>query len=109
MKNRHMLFLLFFILLFTVAICICLSNNLQSATKLDPNAPLHPSAGINLNTATFEELTMIPGIGENLANNIIAYRQQNGPFHSVEELMHVKGFGKSTYEEVSRFLSVGGK
>ena len=46
---------------------------------------------VDLNTATAEELDTLPGIGESLARRIIAYREANGPFGSIEEIMEVSG------------------
>ena len=58
-----------------------------------------PRAGININTATAEELEALPGIGEVIAARIIAYREQNGPFRSVEDLIHVQGISDQTIDE----------
>ena len=51
---------------------------------------------VNVNTATQKELVLLPGVGKKTADNIIAYRQQNGNFKTVEDLLKVKGFGKKT-------------
>ena len=55
---------------------------------------------INLNTATKEELLTLDGIGESYADRIIAYRENNGPFQSPEEIMQVKGIGEKTYQKI---------
>lgn len=55
-------------------------------------APINQQ-GINLNTATLEELTSLPGIGEYLAGQLILARE-NQPFHFIEDLGAVKGFGE---------------
>ena len=44
---------------------------------------------INLNTATIQELTTLPGIGDSLATRIIEYREQNGKFNSIEDIKNV--------------------
>ena len=49
---------------------------------------------LDLNLATVEELSTLPGIGEELAGRIVAYRAENGRFESVEELMNVSGIGE---------------
>ena len=46
---------------------------------------------VNINTATVEELCTLSGIGESRANAIITYREQNGPFQSIEDIMKVSG------------------
>lgn len=49
------------------------------------------SGKVNLNTAGKEELMTLSGIGESRADAIIAYREANGPFGSVEEIMNIEG------------------
>jgi len=61
---------------------------------------------INLNTATTEELTSLPGVGEVLANRIIKYRSSIGRFASREELMKVKGIGKSKFGAIKDLVRV---
>ncbi|KPN72773.1 helix-hairpin-helix domain-containing protein, partial [Neisseria sp. 74A18] len=50
-------------------------------------------AAVNINTATEEELKALPGIGPSKAAAIVAYRQHNGQFKSVDDLKNVKGIG----------------
>lgn len=51
---------------------------------------------ININTASVEELQQMKGVGETRAQAIVAYRDQNGPFEQVEDLLEVNGIGEST-------------
>ena len=55
---------------------------------------------VNINVATEAELLWIKGIGRTLAKAIITYRDQNGPFQSIDDLAHVKGIGPSTLEDI---------
>jgi competence protein ComEA len=55
---------------------------------------------IDLNRATAEELESLPGIGEELARRILEYREENGSFKSVQELLEVKGIGEGKLEEI---------
>ena len=63
---------------------------------------------ININTATSHQLQMLPNIGEILANRIIEYRTENGPFSTIEDLVLVKGIGDKRMEELRQYISVGG-
>ena len=55
---------------------------------------------VNLNTASASELTALPGIGETLAARIVAWREENGPFVRVDQVMAVSGIGPKTYERI---------
>jgi competence protein ComEA len=59
-----------------------------------------PGGLINVNSASATELETLSGIGEVLAATIVEYREQNGPFASVEDLMDVSGIGPATLEEI---------
>src|SRR5512146_651213 len=65
------------------------------------------SALINLNTATAEQLDALPGVGPKIAGRIIEYRQKNGPFKKVEDLMNVKGIGEKAFLKMKNRLTVG--
>ena len=62
--------------------------------------------GVNVNTASKHILTYISGLGPALAENIVAYREEHGPFASVDELDHVYGIGEGKLEPIRRFLTV---
>jgi competence protein ComEA len=64
------------------------------------------SASINLNTADLTELETLPGIGPTLAQRIVDFRTQNGPFASVEGLREVKGIGPATFEKLKDHVRV---
>ena len=58
--------------------------------------------------ADTETLCLLPGIGPKTAEKIIAYREENGPFASGEELMAVDGIGAATYENIRDYICIGG-
>ncbi len=62
---------------------------------------------IDINRAEAWLLEALPGIGETLAQRIIDYRQQNGPFRSTVELLKVAGMGTKTYEQIKDLVTVG--
>jgi competence protein ComEA len=61
---------------------------------------------ININTATADELTKLPGIGETLAQKIVDYREANGRFHRSEHLMLVDGISEKRFREIKPYISV---
>lgn len=64
--------------------------------------------GVNLNTASSHLLTYISGLGPQLAQNIVNYRQQNGPFASRKELLKVPRMGVKAFEQCAGFLRIAG-
>ena len=62
---------------------------------------------VDLNTAGVEELKTLSGIGDALAQRIVAYREEHGPFQSVEDIKKVSGIGEKTYEANRERLTVG--
>lgn len=63
---------------------------------------------IDLNTAGREQLETLPGIGEELADRIIAYRGQIGGFSNKQQIMEVEGIGEKKYAEMEKLIKVGG-
>jgi competence protein ComEA len=65
-----------------------------------------PGALVDLNTATAEQLDTLPGVGPSTAAAIIAHRDQNGPFTSVDQLLDVRGIGEAKLEQLRDLVSV---
>jgi competence protein ComEA len=64
-------------------------------------------AKININTATLAELDRLPRIGPAIAQRIIDYRTQNGPFRTIEEIQNVSGIGPATFAQIKDLITVG--
>jgi competence protein ComEA len=64
---------------------------------------------VNINTASVEELQLLPGIGESRAQAVVAERKRRGGFKRVDDLLDVKGIGASSLERMKPHVSVSGK
>lgn len=70
----------------------------------------HPDSEnrLDLNTASFEKLLTLPGIGPATAVDIIAWREKNGPFRYPEELVEVPGIGENILNDLMDLIKAGG-
>ena len=64
---------------------------------------------IDINTATLQQLQMLPGIGETLAQRILDYRAEHGDFTSVEQLTEVSGIGPGKLEDIKPYIKAVSK
>ncbi len=104
------------------ALCLCLlagfflgsllTRSRSTALTVEAGAP--PEAIpprtiglVDINSADAALLQTLPGIGPELANRILAYREANGGFHYLYELTEVKGIGESTYEGLRELITLG--
>ena len=81
-----------------------------SLVILTPGIEVVGSSGtelININTASQFELESLPGIGPTTAEKIIAYREANGPFRRIEDIVDVSGIGSGTFERIKDLITVG--
>ena len=80
----------------------------DSASRSNPNSltTLTTSSSLNVNTATAPDLERLPGIGPSLATAIVSYRQENGPFTELEDLLSVSGIGPAKLEQIRPFVIV---
>ena len=61
---------------------------------------------VNINTASAAELEALPGVGAKTAARIVEYRQKNGPFKKIEELMNVRGVGEKNFLKLKPQITV---
>jgi competence protein ComEA len=66
-----------------------------------------PTGKVNVNTASVEQFTVLPGVGPKLAARIVEQRQKSGGFKSAQELMNVKGIGEKNYAKIQAYLTLG--
>ena len=94
----------------TLAICLLLGHAaVASPQRKSSPSSAKPAAGevVNLNTATATQIATLPGIGDKAAKLIVEYREKNGGFKKVEELMNVKGIGEKSFLKLKPLISVG--
>ena len=80
-----------------------LDDSAREGTTTDRILP----AVIDINSASKEELLLLPGIGEKYAGRIILHRKEHGPFRTVEQLLAVRGIGPKTLERIRPFIAAG--
>ena len=81
-------------------------NSSSEPSESDPPSSVQTSSRININTATLGQLKTLSGIGDVKARAIIDYREQNGGFGSVDELVNVSGIGSKTLENIREYITV---
>lgn len=81
----------------------------EPSFKATRQASILPVFPIDLNSATVEELKLLPGIGDKTAERIVEKRAELGGFSSVDDLLGVKRFGKSRLEKIRGLVTLGAK
>ena len=92
-----------------VACSLAVASTAAAAQSKAPSTKAAPAPDtiVNLNTATASQIATLPGIGETAAQRIIEYRDKNGGFKKVEELMNVKGIGEKSFLKLKLLVTVG--
>lgn len=86
-------------------VSIITSNENNENNENNNNSSVSSSL-ININIASIEELTTLPGIGESKAQNIINYREENGYFKTIDEIKNVNGIGEATFDQLKKYITV---
>ena len=89
-----------------VVLCATVAFAQAPAKSSAPASAVSAAAPVNLNTATVTQLDALPGVGKATAERIIEYRQKNGGFKKIEELMNVKGVGEKNFLKLKPYVTV---
>jgi len=91
-----------------IALAVALFVSVSSLSLAQNQTQNRPAqAKININTASLAELQTLPRIGPKVAQRIIDYRTQNGPFKKPEDLMKVRGIGEKVFNQIKDLITVG--
>jgi competence protein ComEA len=105
---RHCLPALVLVSLFAAAPLVSAQSASRTSAKAS-TATTSAAAIVNINTASAAELDALPGIGAKMAERIVEYRQKNGPFKKVEDLMNVRGVGEKNFLKLKPQITVGAR
>jgi len=82
---------------------VCFAASLVGAAETPTN-----NGVVNINTADAGQLQLLPQVGPSLSGRIIDYREANGPFRTIDEIVAVKGIGDSSLERLEPYLATSG-
>lgn len=86
---------------------IHVQDAINTQTQTTPDNTNNYDGRMDINTANLQQLQLLPGIGEALAQRIIDFRTEHGAFTAVEDLMKVNGIGEKKFAELSRYIKIG--
>lgn len=89
-----------------IVLAMMASTVVEAQDKAPKTVAATASAPLNLNTATLTQLESLPGIGMKVAERIVEFRQKNGGFKKVEDLMNVRGVGEKSFLKLKPMLTV---
>lgn len=78
----------------------------HAAAPAKPAPAASEARPVDLNTADTAALESVPGIGKSLSQRIVAFREKNGPFQSVDDLLKVQGVGEKSIQKLRPYLTV---
>lgn len=89
------------------ALLVCVFAFLVGGVGIAQDKPTDKQ--IDINTASVEQLETLPGIGRATAQRIVEYRQKNGSFRKLEELMNVRGIGEKSFLKLKPLIAIQAK
>ena len=81
-------------------------GRLDAAPKAEAQMDVQAPSAVNINTATAEELEAIRGIGPAIAERIIQYRSEHGPFAHAEDLTNIRGIGEAKFQKIKEQVTI---
>jgi competence protein ComEA len=93
-------------LLLAVAVMATAAPMAQTPAARAAKAAAEATAPVDVNTATAAQLEALPGIGPATAKRIVEYREKNGGFKKIEELMNVRGIGEKSFLKLKSLVTV---
>ena len=91
------------VVMVVVVSLLCCSNRQSYVSSSTDTAVTRPDA-ININTASIDELEKLSHIGRKTAENIVRFREENGPFRRVEHVVRIRGISESRYTELRPYI-----
>lgn len=79
----------------------------QKSSAADVTVAGRTGVAVNINTADVQQLQQLPGVGRVRAQEIVLYREENGPFRVPEDIGRVPGIGQGTVDELLKYITVG--
>lgn len=95
-----------FMLVLMLALAGSIVSSVSAAPPTAPKAAVSEARPIDLNTADSSALESVPGIGKSLSQRIVAFREKNGAFQSVDDLLKVPGIGEKSIQRLRPYLTV---
>lgn len=89
------------------ALAVAIATLVTAGSGFAAQAKAAPAGKVNLNTATVEQLSTVPGVGPKLAARIVEQRQKSGSFKSVQDILAVKGIGEKNLVKLQTYFTVG--
>ena len=81
-------------------------GEIAAGSQREEEKDAEKSSLVNINTAGEEQLCTLPGVGSSKAKSIIAYREQNGPYRTIEEIMNVEGIKDGVFRKIKDSITV---
>ncbi len=93
-------------LLLAIVLACASAAPVAAASSAAPKATASEARPVDLNTADSAALESVPGIGKSLSQRFVSFREKNGPFQSVDDLLKIQGVGEKSIQKLRPYLTV---